>query len=89
MILQKTCFSNVYKKNKRKTIRPKQYTLHVIRNRSCSLGVPLLCIEDGEHVLAGHEAFFHIPDLQVVQGQHVFLLFLLQIKHQECQPELQ
>lgn len=28
-------------------------------------------------MLAGHEALLHIPDLQVVQGKHVFLFFLL------------
>lgn len=38
---------------------------------------PLFCIEDGKDVLAGHEAFFHIPQLQVVQRQHVLLLLFL------------
>lgn len=48
-----------------------------------SLSLPLLCIEDGKHVLAGHEALFYVPDLQVVQRQHVLLLFLLENKNQE------
>lgn len=38
---------------------------------------PLLCVEDGKHVLVGHEALLHVPDLEVVQWQHVLLFFLL------------
>lgn len=38
---------------------------------------PLLRVEDGEDVLVGHEALLHVPDLQVVQWQHVLLLLLL------------
>jgi len=29
-------------------------------------------------MLAGHEAFLYISELQVIQRQHVLLLFLLQ-----------
>ncbi len=39
--------------------------------------LPLLRVKDGKHVLAGHEALLHIFDLQIVQRQHVLLLFLL------------
>lgn len=38
---------------------------------------PLLRVEDGKHVLVGHEALLHISDFEVVQWQHVLLLFLL------------
>lgn len=38
---------------------------------------PLLCVEDGKHMLVGHEALLHIPDFEVVQWQHVLLFFLL------------
>lgn len=38
---------------------------------------PLLRVEEGEDVLARHEALLHVTQLQVVHGQHVFLLFLL------------
>lgn len=31
-------------------------------------------------MLGGHEAFLHISDLQVIQRQHVLLLFLLRHK---------
>ena len=40
-------------------------------------GSPLLCVEDGEDVLVGHEALLHVTDFEVVQRQHVLLLFLL------------
>lgn len=39
---------------------------------------PLFGVEEGEDVLAGHEAFLHIPQLQVVDLQHVLFLLLLQ-----------
>lgn len=39
--------------------------------------VPLLGVEEGEYMLAGHEALLHVAQLQVVHGQHVLLLFLL------------
>lgn len=39
---------------------------------------PLLSVEEGKDVLAGHEAFLHIAQLQVVHLQHVLLLLLLQ-----------
>lgn len=39
---------------------------------------PLFSVEEGEDMLAGHEAFLHIAQLQVVHLQHVLLLFLLQ-----------
>ena len=38
---------------------------------------PLFSVEDSKHVFAGHEAFLYISQLQVVQRQHVLLLFLL------------
>lgn len=41
---------------------------------------PLLRVEYGKDVLAGHEALLHVSQLQVVQRQHVLLLFLL-LKH--------
>ena len=41
------------------------------------MGSPLLCVEDGEDVLVGHEALLHVTDFEVVQRQHVLLLFLL------------
>lgn len=41
------------------------------------VGSPLLCVEDGEDVLVGHEALLHVTDFEVVQRQHVLLLFLL------------
>lgn len=41
---------------------------------------PGLRVEDAENVLAGHETLLHIADLQVVQGQHVLLLFLLEME---------
>lgn len=40
-------------------------------------GSPLLCVEDGEDVLVGHEALLHVTDFEVVQRQHVLLLLLL------------
>lgn len=50
----------------------------------CSRGLnasrPLFSVEDGKDLLAGHEALLQISQLQVVQLQHVLLLFLL-IKH--------
>lgn len=39
---------------------------------------PLLGVEEGKDVLAGHETFLHIAQLQVVHLQHVLLLFFLQ-----------
>ena len=39
---------------------------------------PLFGVEEGEDVLAGHEALLHIAQLQVVHLQHVLLLLLLQ-----------
>lgn len=39
---------------------------------------PLFSIEEGKDVLAGHKAFLHIAQLQVVHLQHVLLLLLLQ-----------
>ena len=39
---------------------------------------PLLRVEEGKDVFAGHEALLHVPQLQVVHGEHVFLLFLLE-----------
>lgn len=39
---------------------------------------PLLGVEEGKDVLAGHEAFLHVAQPQVVHLQHVLLLFLLQ-----------
>ena len=39
---------------------------------------PLLGVEEGEDVLAGHETLFHVTQLQVVHLQHVLLLLLLQ-----------
>lgn len=47
------------------------------KERERSVHLPLLCVEDGKHVLAGHEALLHVSDLQIVQGQHVLLLLLL------------
>ena len=41
------------------------------------VGSPLLCVEDGEDMLVGHEALLHVTDFEVVQRQHVLLLFLL------------
>lgn len=38
---------------------------------------PLLCVEEGEDMLARHEALLHITELQIVHRQHVLLLFLL------------
>lgn len=38
---------------------------------------PGFCVKNAEYVLAGHEAFLHVADLQVVQGEHVLLLLLL------------
>lgn len=37
-------------------------------------------------MLAGHETLLHVADLQVVQGQHVLLLFFLRSKagRQKC-----
>ena len=37
----------------------------------------MLRVEEGKDVLAGHEALLHVPQLQVIHGQHVLLLFLL------------
>ena len=39
--------------------------------------LPGLGVEDGEDMLAGHEALLNVTDLQVVQRQHVLLLLLL------------
>lgn len=39
---------------------------------------PLFGVEEGKDMLAGHEAFLHIAQLQVVHLQHVLLLLLLQ-----------
>lgn len=44
------------------------------------MSAPLLGVEDGKDVLAGHEAFFHVSQLQIVERQHKLLLFFL-IKH--------
>lgn len=41
---------------------------------------PLFGIEDGKDLFAGHEALLHVSQLQVVERQHVLLLFLL-MKH--------
>lgn len=38
---------------------------------------PLLRVEEGKDVFAGHEALLHVPQFQVVHGQHVLLLLLL------------
>lgn len=38
---------------------------------------PLFGVEEGEDVLAGHEALLHIAQLQVVHLKHVLLLLLL------------
>lgn len=42
--------------------------------------IPLFSIEDGKDMFTGHEALLHVSQLQVVQRQHVLLLFLL-IEH--------
>lgn len=39
---------------------------------------PLLSVEEGEDVFAGHEALLHVTQFQVVHLEHVLLLFLLQ-----------
>lgn len=39
---------------------------------------PLLSVEEGKDVFAGHEALLHVAQLQVVHLEHVLLLFLLQ-----------
>lgn len=43
-----------------------------------SFSSPLLSVEQGEDVLAGHKALLHVSELQVVHLQHVLFLFLLQ-----------
>lgn len=48
---------------------------------------PLFSVEEGKDMLAGHEAFLDIAQLQVVHLQHVLLLLLLQEakeKHTGC-----
>lgn len=47
--------------------------------------LPLLRVEQRKDVFAGHEAFFHITNLQVVQRQHVLLLFFLFGKEKQKQ----
>lgn len=42
------------------------------------VAAPLLGVEEGEDVLAGHEALLHVAQLEVVHLEHVLLLFLLQ-----------
>lgn len=44
------------------------------------MSAPLFGVKDGEDVLAGHEALFHVSQLQIVERQHELLLFLL-MKH--------
>lgn len=41
------------------------------------ISLPLLCVKQCKDVFAGHEALFHISHFQVVQRQHVLLLFFL------------
>lgn len=51
---------------------------------------PLFGVEEGKDVLAGHETFLHIAQLQVVHLQHVLLLLLLQgatERHTGCKRE--
>lgn len=52
---------------------------------------PLFGVEDGKDMLVRHEALFHVADFEVVQGQHVLLLFLLKVEgkglHLSCLTE--
>lgn len=41
---------------------------------------PLLRVKQGKDMLARHEALLHVPQLQIVHGQHIFLLFLLWVE---------
>lgn len=49
-----------------------------IHNYGIYEGIPLFSVEEGEDMLAGHEALLNVTQLQVVHLQHVLLLFLLQ-----------
>lgn len=50
----------------------------MIKNKRERVVGPLFSVEEGKDMLAGHEAFLHIAQLQVVHLQHVLLLLLLQ-----------
>lgn len=53
------------------------------KDRSSFIVLPLFCIEERKDVLARHKALLHIPNFQVVQGEHVLLLFFLFLRERE------
>ena len=55
------------------------FWLAVVAHLEVLEDVPSLRAVEGEHEAPGHEGGFDISELQLVQGQHKLLVFLLKI----------